>query len=189
LAKQIAVVMIKKLLIILLICLPCFINSQDTLKQYKNSIGVEILGETGGLLNITYSSELFSLSPTWKTDFSFTIIPKIIMGMALNMGATKAINKHSLRFSIGGGTGLTSFWLSYYKPKDIVSLIRWSEDEAPFIYFSSIFSGVKYKYKISRRTNIFIGNTAYYFPLLRKRYGGHSLPITLTGGIGVEYKF
>jgi hypothetical protein len=181
--------MIKKSLIILLICLPCFIYSQDTLKQYKNSIGFEVLGETGGLLNLMYSVDLFSLSPTWKTDFSFTVIPKIIMGMALNVGATKTINKHSLRFSIGGGTGLTSFYLSYYKPKDIVSLIRGNEDEIPFIYFTSIFSGVKYKYKISRRTNIFIGNTAYYFPLLRKKYGGNSLPISLTGGIGVEYKF
>jgi hypothetical protein len=189
LAKQIAVVMIKKLLIILLICLPCFINSQDTLKQYKNSIGVEILGETGGLLNLTYSRDLFSVSPTWKTDICFTVIPKIIMGMALNIGATRTINKHSLRFSIGGGTGIASFYLSYYKPKDIVSSISGSEDEVPFIYFTSLFSGVKYKYKLSKRTNIFIGNTAYYFPLLRKRYGGHSLPITLTGGIGVEYKF
>jgi hypothetical protein len=181
--------MIKKLLIILLIFLPCFIYSQDTIKQYKNSFGLEILGETGGLLNITYSRDLFRVSPTWKTDIYFTVIPKIIMGMALNIGATKTINKHSLRFSIGGGTGLASFYLSYYKPKDIVSSLSGSEDEVPFIYFTSLFSGVKYKYKISRRTDIFIGNTAYYFPFLGKRHGGDSLPISLTGGIGVEYKF
>lgn len=181
----------KKLLAILVVATPFFFYSQDSLKQYKNTIGVEAFGETGGRYNITYSRLLYTTKNKLKFDGYLTLLPiAISRGYCISVGATKTISRHNYRISLGLGRGSTPFEWSYFSiPGDVrddSNLIATSFVPQSF-YFSNL--GLKYKYQIADRINLFCGAILFYYPRLSESFVNKKEAFFIASSIGVEFKF
>ena len=111
----------KKLVLLSLAILPFFLFSQDSLKQYKNTVGLELFGETGGRYNITYSRQIHAFKNNFVFDGYITLLPVAVSrGFSLNLGLAKVLSKHNIRASLGVGRGSTPYLMRYLSiPKNI----------------------------------------------------------------------
>jgi hypothetical protein len=181
----------KKLVLLSLTILPFFLFSQDSLKQYKNSLALELFGETGSHYNITYSRVLYTTKKDIKFDGCITLLPPgRYRGHAISFGTIKTRFKHNYRVSLGVGKGTTPIFHAYFSaPNNIFSndnLISGSLSPQSF-YFSNL--GLKYKFQIANRVNLFGSMVTYYYPRMSKSFVNKKEALFFIQGLGVEFNF